>query len=131
MTEVSDQIKAGMRQLIADKGQKVNFISDEPDFWGEFRVSTFGWTDYEASEHTASYGDKCHWIVPEGTLVKETSYSQFNGTFVDNEEQLGLNAAGCRCACGKYTDVTLRVTSSLGDAIQALLGYDPTTQMEL
>jgi hypothetical protein len=56
MTEVSDQIKAGMRQLIADKGQKVNFISDEPDFWGEFRVSTFGWTDYEASEHTASYG---------------------------------------------------------------------------
>jgi hypothetical protein len=70
-------------------------------------------------------------VIPEHAVVKEETYSQFAGTFTGADEEVGLNVAGVSCACGRYTDVTIRVTSSLGDAIQALLGYDPSKQLEL
>lgn len=130
---IDDQIKAAMRQFVADKGMKVNFKEPRYSWEKEDDVSTYGWADYDAVDHvsTGKYGDGCFWVVPEGTVVKEYTYSMFTGTFADNDEEVGINAIGCHCKCGKYKDVTLRVTSSLGDAIQALLGYDPTKQMEL
>jgi hypothetical protein len=139
MTKVDEEIKAAMRQFIAERGQKVEF--KDPWYEGDTKehVGIYGWVDFKAEEHIHPHACRqvdslvreCGWVVPEGTLVKETTYTQFEGTFADNSEEIGINAYGCHCKCGKYQDVVLRVTSSLGDAIQALLGYDPTTQMQL
>lgn len=133
MTQVDDQIKAAMRAWIAKSGTKVQF----KDYGGYKSVDTFGWEDRESYSHI--HGDKynseaggpCEWIIPEGTVVKEESYSQFAGTDQDNYYEVGINVEHVSCKCGKYTDVTVRVASSLGEAIQALLGYDPSAQMEL
>ncbi len=126
MTEFDDQLKAGMRRLVAEKGRKVNFSERA---WEE--VSVYGWADYDAVEHTASYGDNCEWVVPEGTKVTEKTYSMFMGTWSDNEDEVGINAEGVSCKCGKYKDVTIRATCSLGEAIRSLIGYDSTREMRL
>lgn len=135
---VTDDIKAGMRRLIAEKGDKVEFTQD---YDGKPKASSYGWRDWQAADHIAGrerneqeqeHGSpKCEWIVPEGITVHEETYSMFAGTFVGNEDEVGLNAPGCHCKCGKYKDVTLRVTCSLGEAIKTLVGYDTTRQMEL
>lgn len=122
------EMKQGMRRLIAEKGQKANFTTN---YRGEPELSMYGWTDYDAVEHCASYGDDCTWVVPEGVTVVEETISTFCGTFADNQDEVGVNAAGCHCACGRYKDVTLRVTCSLGEAIQSLIGYDTTKTMQL
>ncbi|QBI98809.1 hypothetical protein SEA_BOBBY_179 [Mycobacterium phage Bobby] len=114
------ELKAAMRKLIADKGRKM----EDPD-----DPSIYGWTDYNAWDHTRE--GKCRWIVPEGAIVNEETLAMFEGTFTDCKDEVGLNVAGCRCACGKYEDATLRVVTSLGEAIRALLGYDPAERVEL
>lgn len=125
---MENQIKVGMRKYLAESGKPMKF--DEPHWeGGPPVVSRYGWGDYNAQDHILK--DKCRWVVPEGVVVKEETYIQFDGTFTGDKNEVGLNAAGCRCECGKYTDVTLRVTDSLGNAIQAILGFDPTKQMEL
>ena len=124
MSDTSAEIKAGMRRLLAEKGHKVQF----QERYGPDDVSPYGWSDYDAWEHIIN---GCSWVVPEGTVVKETTYSMFDGTFTGNKDEVGLNAAGVHCACGKYTDVTIRLTTSLGEAIRTLVGYDPTGEMEL
>lgn len=121
---IDNEIKEGMRRLLAEKGRKVRFC-DKP--WGT-EVSSYGWTDYEAWEHI---DNGCHWVIPEGITVREEAYSMFDGTFTGNKTEVGINAAGIDCACGKYKNVTIRVTSSLGEAIKTLCGYDTTRQMEL
>ena len=121
---IDDEIKAGIRQLIAKKGQKVVF--DER--YSYRAVSCYGWTVYDAWEH---FLDGCSWVIPQGIVVTEETYSMFAGTFTGNDDEVGLNAPGCRCKCGKYTDVTLRVTCSLGEAIRELIGYDSTKRLEL
>lgn len=123
MTEFDDQLKAGMRRLVAEKGKKINYSDRD---WEE--VSQYGWTDFRAWEHIDTC---CEWIVTEGTKVTEKTYSMFVGTFVDNEDEVGINAEGVSCKCGKYKDVTIRATCSLGEAIQSLIGYDSTREMEL
>jgi hypothetical protein len=129
MSSFDEDLKAKMREYLAKEGRKVQFT----DSWGDGtpRVSHYGWTDYDAWDHVLGRGDGCHWVIPEHAVVKEETYSQFAGTFTGADEEVGLNVAGVSCACGRYTDVTIRVTSSLGDAIQALLGYDPSKQLEL
>lgn len=136
---IEQNIKDGMRQFLADKGKKVRF-EDSRGLGPE--VSIYGWNDYDASCHLAGreWDDKtdkrrndppCHWVIPEGTTVTEETYSQFRGTFTGNDDEVGIYASGVSCACGKYKNVTIRVTSSLGEAIQALLGYDPTKEIKL
>ncbi|AID58878.1 hypothetical protein PBI_GAIA_59 [Mycobacterium phage Gaia] len=117
---VEQEIKDGIRRLLVEKGQKV--LIEE---WGG--VSPYGWTDYDAWEHA----DECHWVIPEGVVVEEVSYDMFDGTFTSNKNEVGLNATGCRCACGKYTDVTLRYVGALGEAIRSIIGYDPSSQVRL
>lgn len=117
------EIKAGMRKFLAEQGRMVKF----EERYGFKHVSTYGWSDYENSDHMR----RCSWVIPEGTVVKEETYSQCLGTFTSNRDEVGLNAEGVSCACGKYKDVTIRVTSTLGEAIRSILGYDPSTSLEL
>lgn len=117
MSKVDEQIKAGMRRFLAEAGQKV---SEQRDI--------YAWNDQKAYQHIA---DGCAWQVPEGVVVKEVSFYTFAGTFTGCDTEIGLNAEGCRCACGRYKGVTLRVDCSLDTAIRTILGYEATTRMEL
>ncbi len=135
--KMSDEVKAGIRKLLADKGRMVQF---EEGWGGEPTVSTYGWHDTDSYDHiigrdySGSRVKKtkpCEWVIPEGTIVQEESYSQFCGTFTNNRDEVGLNAAGVSCKCGKYKDVTIRVAMSLGEAIKAIVGYDTTKAMKL
>lgn len=121
---VNDEIKAGMRRFLAEKGRKVKFRDEE---WDD--VSAYGWSDFDAVDHIIVAG--CSWVIPEGTVVEEHTYSMFDNTFTGNKDEVGLNASGCHCACNKYKNVTLRVTSSLGEAIRSIFGIDSHAQLEL
>lgn len=123
MTKVDDEIKAGMRRLVAEKGRKLDYCESAYE-----EVSQYGWTDYEAWEHIDG---GCEWVIPPGTKVIEKTYSMFDGTFTSNKDEVGINAEGVSCKCGKYKRVTIRVVMSLGEAIRELIGYDSTREMVL
>lgn len=124
--EWNEEYKAKVRQFIADKGMKIEIdnryaLNEDDD------VSTYGWSDYTAAKHVfpaeGKYpGGGCHWIVPEGAKLYERTYSMFTDTFHDNEDEVGVNVRGCRCACGKYEDVILRWTGSMSDMLHSILG---------
>lgn len=130
-----DEIKAGIRRLVVEQGRPVKF-EQQYSYSNDLQVSPYGWVDWDAEAHVKPdrYGKKkglagCEWVVPTGILVKETTYSQFCGTFASNENEVGLNAPGCRCACGYLDNVTLRLSISLGEAIRTIIGYDPGVSM--
>jgi hypothetical protein len=130
MSQFDDELKDLMRVYLATSGRKVLFEEKYPG--AEPDVSPYAWMDFDAIDHVRGYsGVGCHWIVPNGSHVKEETYSQFVGTDYGNEDEVGLNVSGVNCACGKYKDVTIRVCASLGEAIRHLLGYDPTKEMTL
>lgn len=126
-----------LREHVAKNGRPVKF-EDFTDWekkhpeWAPDRrekVNVYGWQDFDATYHCLTgpkkykslYGG-CHWIVPEGAKLYEITYSQFAGTFTGNNEEVGINVEGCHCACGKYTDVTLRIDEPFSDILAMLLG---------
>lgn len=139
--EIEAEYKAKLRDFMERKGRKVEFNERErklhPD-WPEYHVSTYGWSDYEADLHiharewrATSHGDDCKWIVPEGAELVEQTYSQFDGTDADNLQEVGINVSPCHCACGKYSDVTLRFAGSLTEVLHDLLGITQQTRFTL
>jgi hypothetical protein len=128
------EYKAKLRKFMEDKGAKVEINEDAEYEWDE--VSPYGWSDYDAVDHTRPAqgrwpGDGCHWVVPEGATLTERTYSMFDGTFTDNKDEVGINVHPAHCACGKYTDVTLRYVGSLGDVIRELTGVPKYPTIEL
>ena len=129
---------AKLREYVAEKGMPVEFeeFTDFEKRYPEYapdrreKVSTYGWRDFDATYHCTKtpkgkyssdlYGN-CHWIVPEGAVLYEITYSQFAGTGAGNDQEVGINVEGCYCACGKYTDMTLRITESFSDIMAMLL----------
>lgn len=112
-----DDYRDRIRAFMLTHGEAVQF--------NLFReVSPYGWEDSEINGHahtTQWYQAPCRWVIPEGALLTEERYSMFEGTFAENRDELGVNVTGCRCACGKYTDVTLRWVGSLADILWAIL----------
>lgn len=131
--------KEKMRGFLALKGSPVQF--DSPGYHGAQAVSTYGWFHAEAIEHTLKptksfgnhyYGDGCLWVVPPGVVLREVTYSLFTDTFSDNKDEVGVECSPVSCACGKYTDMTLRWTGSLGDLMFAIFGPEvPDTGVTL
>lgn len=125
----SVEYKRLVREFIATHGDKVRF---EDRGWGQ-AVSTYGWSDWDARKHTHPHHQDepaCSWIVPEGTILTEETYSQFAGTFTENDQEVGVNVEGCSCKCGKYTDVTLRWTGTVTEMLHSILGL-PDARMEI
>jgi hypothetical protein len=119
-----DDYREALRELVATSGCPVLFIDKDHPF--EFaRVSTYGWKDYDAMEHIRF--DKCSWIVESGATVIEETYSEFLDTDVPNKNSVGINVELARCACGRYTNVTLRVECSLREALQGIFKSTPLT----
>lgn len=128
----SVEYKAKVREFIAKKGAKIE-VDNRYSFGDDDDVSTYGWHDYAAGQHCfpESWREKyperfpdppCHWIVPEGAKLYERSYSMFTDTFHSNQDEIGVNVKGCRCACGKYEDVILRWTGTLAEMLHDILG---------
>lgn len=116
MLEYRDAIRAFM----AEHGRPMVLDPAAKDDWD--RVSTYGWTDFKADSHCSEYSkNKCSWVVPEGSVLTEHTYSMFTDTFHDNEDEVGLEVDSVHCACGKYTEVTLRWVGSLGELMRTLV----------
>jgi len=135
MTDWTEEYKARMRAFMEKKGKKVR--TDKRYDWQEDDdVSTYGWQDHEAVRHTVPAddeygGDGCHWVVPEGAVLYERTYSQFTDTFHDDENEVGINVKGCRCACGRYDAVILRYTGTLAEVMQEITGAPARVEVEL
>jgi hypothetical protein len=131
--------KDKMRGFLALKGSAVKF--DSPGYHGAQAVSTYGWFDAECIEHMTkptksfgnrTYGEGCTWVVPSGVVLREVTYSMFTDTFSGNKDEVGVECSPVSCACGKYTDMTLRWVGSLGDLMFAIFGPEvPDTGVTL
>ena len=133
-----------LREYVAKEGRPVRFIepteyeAKHPKFYPpRSLVSVYGWTDFDAAYHANGWSrggekqDPCRWVVPKGAVLYEQTYSQFRGTFTDNEEEIGVNVEGCHCSCGEYTDVTLRVVASFTEIMRVLLGVPKNMEYQL
>lgn len=134
MTDWNDEYKARVRTFVEQHGKPVEFTEKRYDWQDDDQVSVYGWTDYDALKHCKPKegwrGGGCHWIVPEGATMYERTYSQFEGTFTDNNDEAGVNVKGCHCACGKYTDMTLRWVGSVTDMLHSILQL-PNARLEI
>lgn len=93
--------------------------------WPEDEVSEYGWADYDRLVHASDptkvhNGEGCRWVVPTGAQVIQRTYTLFDGPGREKVEA-GFNTFSASCACGKYTDVSLRVAAPLGDVLLTLL----------
>lgn len=124
-----DEYRELVRDFMARKGRAMNVNRNAT--WDGDRVSSYGWGDMERSyEHVAPFnpkynqGEGCHWIVPEGAILEEHTYSMFAGTFTENTDEHGCEVYPVHCACGRYEDITLRWTGSLTEMLHDILGVD-------
>lgn len=135
----TDDYKVKVREFIEAKGQKVQVEEKRYSWQDDDDVSTYGWTDYEAQQHIIGnnphlppeQNDHCRWVVPEGAVMYERTYSQFQDTDADNLNEHGVNVKGAHCACGKYTDVILRWTGSVTEMLHSILGLPTSTNIEV
>lgn len=121
-----EEYKAKLRDFMARKATPAE-INRDAKYDGD-RVSTYGWI---SMDYRHIYDDKCSWVVPEGARLEEHTYSQFQDTFSDNKDEVGIEVYPVHCACGQKTDVTLRYTGSLGDVIRDIVGIDYTNGIDL
>lgn len=131
--KTGDEYKAALRAFMVKKGRPVRF--DER--YGVKEPDVYGWTDLAAEDHIFTHERRdadnrhgyeyvrvqhCQWVVPEGSVLVEETYSQFAGTGCGNDNEVGINVSPCHCACGKHTDITLRFSGSLGEVLRELFG---------
>lgn len=125
--EWTPKYRAALRDFMQRRGHPME-IDREAEYDFE-EVSTYGWRDHDATTHCVS--GTCSWIVPEGATLTERTYSMFEDTFTGNRDEVGVNAHPCHCACGEFTDVTLRFTGNLGEVTRDVLGIGHAPQITL
>lgn len=114
MTSWTDEYRRALRKMVSLKGVPVQLTDPDNDV-PELRVSTYGWQDFEAWAHARQ--DKCAWVIPDNAEIAELTYSEFTDTDVPNTHTVGVNITPAACSCGRYTGVTLRVDTSLREAL--------------
>ena len=125
-----DEYRVLIRDFMARRGQPMDVNRDAS--YSFDRVSTYGWNhrDWRINEHVMEFsekwnrGDGCAWIVPEGAILEEHTYSMFAGTFTGANEEHGCEVYPVHCRCGKYTDITLRWTGTVTEMLHDILGID-------
>ena len=138
MNLTEDQ-KTKMRAFLQEQGRAVQFTGARDATTSRSRrtagtTTTPGSTSASAPAPSGRtyFGDGCSWVVEPGVVLREVVYSMFTDTFHDNENEVGVECSPVRCACGKYTDVTLRWVGSLGELMHAIFGPDvPKTGVTL
>lgn len=117
MSEWEDRYRDRIRQFMETRGTPVAFEVRMEGTPHEYKsVSSYGYTHFGQATHVTRGG--CRWVIPSGAVVHEETYSMFVGTFTDNDSEVGLNVDGVTCACGEYTDVTLRFAGNLGEIMR-------------
>lgn len=123
-----DEYRELIRDFMARKGKPMHVDRDN-----EYeRVSVYSWQhrDWRINDHVREFnakrntGDGCRWVVPEGATLEEHTYSMFAGTFTSNNEEHGCEVYPVHCACGKYTDITLRWTGTVAEMLHDILGIN-------
>lgn len=121
--------KDALRGLLQSKGKPVQFT--DPARWRKPDVpetSAYGdWFDYEATIHASTPADNyggegCWWEIAPGAEVTEETYTEWGGTFGTDDHTIGINVTPVSCACGKYTNMTLRYEKPLSVTLLELLG---------
>lgn len=100
-------------------------VIDMYRYWGEEKpkimddqVSPYGYTDFKATSHLR----KCGVASLEGAEVYEKTYSMFAGTFVDNENEVGINVKYVSCQCGEVKGRFGRWAGSFAELINKITG---------
>jgi hypothetical protein len=110
-----------MRVFMERYGIAVDIDPDAEYAWEE--VSTYGWEYVEAHRHVHPYkAEGCSWHLAEDAVITNRTYSMFTDTFHDSKDEVGMNMGPAACACGAFTDITLRYTGTFGDIMPRLLG---------
>lgn len=132
-----DSYREALRDLLQTKGQPVKFLPD--DKWHRNAVtpvvSMYNWLDDDAHAHASVPaevygGEGCWWNVAPGAEVTEETYTEWGGTFGTDDHIIGINVSPVSCACGKYTNMTLRYEKSLSQTLRDLLG-EPVSLLTL
>lgn len=135
MSDWNAEYKAKVREFMATHGAPVEFVPRRFEWQSDDEVSIYHWDDFTKAKHAtpvSKYNPKggCHWVVPEGAVLYERTYRQFDGTFTSDKDEHGVNVRGVHCACGRYTDVTLRWVGSVGEMLRAILDL-PDARVEV
>lgn len=91
----------------------------------------YGWGDYHAEKHIRDYVidgngktvlvESCAWILDSNAEMEEATLSLFEDTFSENSTVYVINAYPASCACGKYTERTIRYEGDLSAFVAILL----------
>lgn len=119
---VQAEFSAGLRELLQEQGRPLNVSRSD----GRWEVNVYGNVDHEAEMHIKGYtpsgaADPCRWVLADGAGITEHALSEFVDTETDNDETVGIEGYPAVCVCGLFTDITLRVSLTLGRAMQLLL----------
>lgn len=110
--------RAAVSELMAEHGYFVRLEAYEyrrwtsDDDYDEFST-TYGWKDWY-------HRDECRVVEWDLASLRERTLSQFEGTFTDNSQEVGMEMKGT-CACGKYKNKWVRYTGTLSEALEVLL----------
>lgn len=113
------ELQAGLTRTIAETvarlGSAVALDEDQ-----------YGWKDFEAIKHRKGLEPvaykyvaelECPWICPEDPEIEEVYISEFLDTMTDNSDTAMINLFHVDCACGKYTDRTIRYEGTIAEFI--------------
>jgi hypothetical protein len=93
----------------------------------------YGWQDHEAIKHRKGLDPEiykyvkeleCPWVCPEDPEIEEDYISEFVHTFTDNSDTAVINLFHVSCACGKYTDRTIRYEGTIVGFIPQMFLHD-------
>ena len=108
--------RAAVARLLMEQGEFVRIDAysddDQPGEYETYQV-TYGWRDWD-------HKYKCRVVSIDQDTVRERTLSLFDGTFVDNSSEVGMEVRAT-CQCGKYTDKWLRYTGSFAETLEILL----------
>lgn len=122
----NEKYKEALREFMVKYGEPAKVDQEKEYDWE--RVNYYGWHDFDSFDHLTN----CKAVIPDGAKLKEYTYSMFAGTFVDSDDEVGVEVYPVHCECGELENITLRYVGSFGDVIQKLINVetpDPRLKM--
>lgn len=105
--EYEARLKAETLQLLVRKGRPVSKVE-----------SIYGWIDSSAMQHIRT--TECIWSFPEDAALEESDVETFGDTYNGNNIDTVTTAYYASCSCGAYTEVPLRLETTLSDLLISL-----------
>lgn len=105
--EYKARLKAETLDLLVRKGRPVSKTAD-----------IYGWMDSSAMQHIRN--TECVWAFPEDAILIESDVETFGDTYNGNNIDTVTTAYFASCSCGAYTEVPLRLDTTLSDLMISL-----------